>query len=66
MREKKQAATLAGIKVIDRSSILMGPDATQTLGDIGADVIKVEVPAGDINRHAAQDPRGQPLSALFF
>ena len=41
---------LAGIKVIDMTSVLMGPFATQTLGDYGADVIKVESPDGDVTR----------------
>jgi crotonobetainyl-CoA:carnitine CoA-transferase CaiB-like acyl-CoA transferase len=41
---------LKGIKVIDMTSVLMGPFATQTLGDYGADVIKVESPDGDVTR----------------
>jgi len=41
---------LAGIKVLDMTSVLMGPFASQALGDMGADVIKVEAPAGDLVR----------------
>jgi crotonobetainyl-CoA:carnitine CoA-transferase CaiB-like acyl-CoA transferase len=43
-------APLAGIRIIDMSTVLMGPFATQILGDYGADVIKVEPPAGDVMR----------------
>lgn len=41
---------LAGIKVVDLTSVLMGPFASQSLGDLGADVIKVEAPCGDLVR----------------
>ncbi len=47
---------LAGVRVLDLSSAVMGPYATQILGDLGADVIAVEEASGDTNRIMGPGP----------
>lgn len=59
MSEAKPTGPLAGIRIIDMSSVVLGPFATLILADLGAEVIKVEPPKrGDTMRYAGKSPTG--------
>src|SRR5919198_4606308 len=50
------APMLAGLRVIDAASFIAGPVATTILADLGADVVKIEPPDGDLYRHRTRGP----------
>ena len=56
---------LKGVRVLDLTSVILGPYATQYLGDFGADVIKVEPLSGDIFRYV-RPARNEDMGAGFL
>jgi crotonobetainyl-CoA:carnitine CoA-transferase CaiB-like acyl-CoA transferase len=58
MTDTSRTGPLAGVKILDMSSVVLGPFATMIFGDLGADVTKVENGKGDMMRYAGKSPTG--------
>jgi formyl-CoA transferase len=58
------AKALQGVRILDMTHVQSGPSCTQILGFLGADVIKLEPPRGDITRGQLRDIPG--VDSLYF
>lgn len=60
------AEPLQGVKIVEMTSVVLGPYACQMLGDLGADIIKIEAPGGDTNRHLGPYKQHKDMASLFL
>lgn len=59
------ARPLEGVRVVDLTAVVLGPLATQVLAELGAEVIKVESPEGDVARHV-EPMRSKGMGTMFM
>ncbi len=57
---------LDGVRILELTSVVLGPWACQILGDMGAEIIKIEPPVGDTNRNLGASRNNKDMSALYL
>lgn len=60
------AGPLEGVRVVEMTSVVLGPWACQMLGDLGAEVVKIEPPGGDTNRNLGPHRNDEKMCALYM
>ena len=65
-QKKASGGPLDGVLVVDLSSVVVGPVCSLTLADYGAEVIKIEAPAGDLMRQLGGGSRNPGMSGKFI
>ena len=72
MTRSSAAGPLSGVTVVDMTSVLFGAFSSQILGDLGADVIKIEAPGsradngGDIFRYTGRPAKTPGMGPMFM
>ena len=60
------ASPLEGVRVVEMTSVVLGPYACQMLGDLGAEVIKIEPPGGDTNRKLGPHRNHDDMCSMYL
>jgi len=66
MSESANQGPLCGVRIVELTSVVLGPYACQMLGDLGADVVKIEPLTGDTNRHLGPFSKTENMRSMYL